>query len=498
MNTMNFLIGFLNSSLMEDSIVEYNKFSERLNSFVLWPDVSQTKEDLAKCGFYYTDRYDLVQCHACGLAIHAWKKDDNPWEQHILHSKDCIFLKSILGEKTVEFMFNNLIKKEKSYIHLDNNSLLSVEKQINLATNVGMDVTTNEDGSVYIDPVKGLNIPTSILTLTDENQIILINKLRKMIKDCTVGQELKSLVNLYNNMIKNNLTNLINKNNNIRYQLQKTNINNENNINGNNINDTTNDNVRNIIDQDINSNNDNININTSINNTEDLNNLNINNNVNNNYESNMDDEISYENDLTNMEYNTLHSNNNNVPNHTTTPMVSITTNSSNFTTRSSTRHTEEIRNEIDPNNDVEYNNSSLMFRDDTNPHIDPEETSRAYIDEIFNEVDLDIQMQDDEQTHNIKILNTIMNTFVYSTVTLKKHKSTSTSDLPTLDDDKIQLNAVEENLCKICFLRSKQVVLLPCKHYVLCNECFYSTTTSDGLCPFCRTEITSTINVFNI
>ena len=73
------------------------------------------------------------------------------------------------------------------------------------------------------------------------------------------------------------------------------------------------------------------------------------------------------------------------------------------------------------------------------------------------------------------------------------------------------LNSYYNAACVVCQDNEKSIVLLPCKHLCLCEECFrnyYSTTTSSSTsssggstnnttCPLCRSGITDILNVYH-
>lgn len=48
--------------------------------------------DLAKAGFYYTNRGDTVECFICGATIGNWEKHDIPLEEHGNKSENCAFI----------------------------------------------------------------------------------------------------------------------------------------------------------------------------------------------------------------------------------------------------------------------------------------------------------------------------------------------------------------------------------------------------------------------
>ena len=66
-------------------------FDKRLETFQNWTN-SQSCRELANCGFYYLGANDKVTCSYCGIGLHEWQKDDNPWIEHALYSNKCLFL----------------------------------------------------------------------------------------------------------------------------------------------------------------------------------------------------------------------------------------------------------------------------------------------------------------------------------------------------------------------------------------------------------------------
>nr|DBA13161.1 TPA: Inhibitor of Apoptosis protein [Oryctes rhinoceros nudivirus] len=56
---------------------------ERLKSFANWPiALIQKPKVMADAGFYYTNHGDQVVCFSCGLGMHRWLPEDDPWEKH--------------------------------------------------------------------------------------------------------------------------------------------------------------------------------------------------------------------------------------------------------------------------------------------------------------------------------------------------------------------------------------------------------------------------------
>ena len=48
--------------------------------------------------------------------------------------------------------------------------------------------------------------------------------------------------------------------------------------------------------------------------------------------------------------------------------------------------------------------------------------------------------------------------------------------------------------CIICFERTKNVVILPCKHLIGCSQCI---PLLNGICPIDRQNFTEVMTIFN-
>lgn len=71
----------------------YASYEERIESFSDWPcGLSQTKEDMAKAGFFYTGISDKVICFSCGLKLNQWQPTDEPLAEHAKHLGTCEFM----------------------------------------------------------------------------------------------------------------------------------------------------------------------------------------------------------------------------------------------------------------------------------------------------------------------------------------------------------------------------------------------------------------------
>lgn len=87
---------------------EFTTFISRLKTFNLFPlTSSQDKYSLAESGFIYSGKKDIVECFCCGLILHHWEKEDNPWIEHSRWNPKCVFVLLSKGNQFIE----NVVKK---------------------------------------------------------------------------------------------------------------------------------------------------------------------------------------------------------------------------------------------------------------------------------------------------------------------------------------------------------------------------------------------------
>ena len=78
------------------SHIHYYRFEARLNSFQRWSkQIGPRKHDLAKSGFFCTERGDIVQCFCCGVKVCELESNNDSFEEHYKHSSKCDFLAMI-------------------------------------------------------------------------------------------------------------------------------------------------------------------------------------------------------------------------------------------------------------------------------------------------------------------------------------------------------------------------------------------------------------------
>ena len=89
------------------------QYEQRLISFKYWPlrqSVFQTKEKMAKAGFYYYGLGDHVICFYCGCSLSSWEPFDDPWEQHALWAPGCVFVIVYKGQHFINRVHSHVKK----------------------------------------------------------------------------------------------------------------------------------------------------------------------------------------------------------------------------------------------------------------------------------------------------------------------------------------------------------------------------------------------------
>ncbi|ABI13824.1 inhibitor of apoptosis protein 1 [Anticarsia gemmatalis nucleopolyhedrovirus] len=67
-------------------------------------------------------------------------------------------------------------------------------------------------------------------------------------------------------------------------------------------------------------------------------------------------------------------------------------------------------------------------------------------------------------------------------------------DAPLAESVTTTINTANETLeCKICLERQRDTVLLPCRHFCVCMQCYFAL---DGKCPACRQDVTDFLKIF--
>lgn len=76
-----------------DVTTKYCFEAGRSESFENWPhDGLCSPDNMAKAGFYFTGRSDLVKCFTCRVKLDDWDPEsDDPWTKHKELSPNCCF-----------------------------------------------------------------------------------------------------------------------------------------------------------------------------------------------------------------------------------------------------------------------------------------------------------------------------------------------------------------------------------------------------------------------
>lgn len=65
----------------------------RLNTFQNWPhSAAVDPASLAQAGFFYLGQADRVRCAFCGGTLKNWRHGDDPWQEHLSHFAQCLFI----------------------------------------------------------------------------------------------------------------------------------------------------------------------------------------------------------------------------------------------------------------------------------------------------------------------------------------------------------------------------------------------------------------------
>lgn len=83
--------------------------SNRVKTFKFWPATSSANVfDLARAGFVFTGRDDVVECFFCKGTLKQWKVDDKAIQAHREFYPDCEFIKGVGTDSDVLTRLHNL------------------------------------------------------------------------------------------------------------------------------------------------------------------------------------------------------------------------------------------------------------------------------------------------------------------------------------------------------------------------------------------------------
>ncbi|XP_072753502.1 baculoviral IAP repeat-containing protein 5 [Anoplolepis gracilipes] len=84
--------------LMPDTTSFFWK-QNRIKTFNNWPFKTSDKcnvKSMVAAGFYAIGEDaepDLVECFICGKQLDGWEAHDDPWNEHVKHESNCLFVK---------------------------------------------------------------------------------------------------------------------------------------------------------------------------------------------------------------------------------------------------------------------------------------------------------------------------------------------------------------------------------------------------------------------
>lgn len=117
-------------SMKKPAYPDFISYDVRLSSFDCWPkSIPQSKERLARAGFFYTGKSDQTICHHCGAGLKDWVLGDDPWIEHAKWKPECFYLWTVKGRDFVNsvqtgitnsppqvcFVFDDFVKKFNLY-----------------------------------------------------------------------------------------------------------------------------------------------------------------------------------------------------------------------------------------------------------------------------------------------------------------------------------------------------------------------------------------------
>ena len=65
----------------------------RTYTFLNWPSITPSAQEMAYAGWWYTNITDRVICIHCDAMFHNWSETDRPYEVHRLRSPQCYYIR---------------------------------------------------------------------------------------------------------------------------------------------------------------------------------------------------------------------------------------------------------------------------------------------------------------------------------------------------------------------------------------------------------------------
>ena len=78
---------------------KYQNYVDRIATFTAWAkSMPITAKELSHAGFVYTGFPDKVHCPWCKLTLYNFDRQDSAFEEHVKHSKGCLYLQMTVPE----------------------------------------------------------------------------------------------------------------------------------------------------------------------------------------------------------------------------------------------------------------------------------------------------------------------------------------------------------------------------------------------------------------
>lgn len=92
-------------------------------SYVNFPShVTQTPNELAEAGFFYSGKEDVVFCYHCGQGLKSWDPDDNVWVEHARWAPHCVHVLNCKGREFVMSVQEEKEDTKQDESHAENSS----------------------------------------------------------------------------------------------------------------------------------------------------------------------------------------------------------------------------------------------------------------------------------------------------------------------------------------------------------------------------------------
>lgn len=109
-------------SMKNPAYPDFINYDTRLSSFDCWPkSIPQSKEQLARAGFFYTGKSDQTLCHHCGAGLKDWVLEDDPWVEHAKWKPECFYLWTVKGREFINSVQTGLTNNSPQVCFIGSN-----------------------------------------------------------------------------------------------------------------------------------------------------------------------------------------------------------------------------------------------------------------------------------------------------------------------------------------------------------------------------------------